>query len=205
MHILRHLLRPLYCLVIVIFSTFSAVAQTWTAKLDDTVRFYQTTDVGAVVVGTRKSLYAVDGTTGDILWRRKDASGLDENDVAPVPGTDLVLLSFEKGDRTRVEAVDVLSGEPIWRSEKLKGAVMQMAVEPDENLLAIVMVKDAKGKSNDDLKRHLVVHVLDLSSGDELWKHDISGDIEMMPARWSESDDVEFTLDNYHPPMFISD
>ncbi len=193
-----------FCLLTVGTGAIPIRAQTWTAKLDDTVRFYQSTDVGAVVVGTKKSLYAVDGTTGDILWRRKDASGLDENDVAPVPGTDLVLLSFEKGERTRIEAVDVLSGEPIWRSEKLKGAVMQMAVEPEENLLAVVLVKDAKGKSSDELKRHPVVHVLDLSTGDELWKHEIGSDIEMMPARWTEGDDVEFTLDNYHPPMFVS-
>src|SRR5438067_11572949 len=183
--------RALSLIFLTLSSCFLVRAQTWTAKLDDTIRFYQATDVGAVVVGTRKSLYAVDAMTGDILWRRKDASALDENDVAPVPGTDLVLLSFEKGDRTRVEAVDVLSGEPIWRSEKLKGAVMQMAVEPDENLLAVVLVKDAKGKSSEELKRHPVVHVLDLSTGDELWKHDISSDIEMMPARWSEGDDVE--------------
>lgn len=204
MRTIHYSIRISLFLFALVFGAISAGAQTWTAKLDDTVRFYQTTDVGAVVVGTKKSLYAVDCTTGDILWRRKDASGLDENDVAPVPGTDLVLLSFEKGERTRIEAVDILSGEPIWRSEKLKGAVMQMAIEPDENLLAIVLVKDAKGKSNDDLKRHPVVHVLDLSSGDELWKRDISSDIEMMPTRWSEGDDVEFTLDNYHPPMFVS-
>jgi len=194
----------LLCLLVVTCGGITVRAQTWTAKLDDTIRFYQSTDVGAVLVGTKKSLYAVDGMSGDILWRRKDASALAENDVAPVPGTDLVLLSFEKGDRTRVEAIDILSGEPIWRSEKLKGAVMQMAVEPDENLLAVVLVKDAKGKSSEELKRHPVVHVLDLSTGDELWKHDISSDIEMMPARWSEGDDVEFTLDNYHPPMFVS-
>jgi outer membrane protein assembly factor BamB len=121
-----------------------------------------------------------------------------------VPGTDLVLLSFEKGERTRIEAVDVLWGDPIWRSEKLKGAVMQMAVEPEENLLAVVLVKDAKGKSSDELKRHPVVHVLDLSTGDEIWKQEIGSDVEMMPTRWTEGDDLEFTLDNYHPPMFVS-
>jgi outer membrane protein assembly factor BamB len=145
----------------------------------------------------------VDGMTGDILWRRKDTS-LDENDVAPVPGTDLVLLSFEKDKRTRIEATDVLSGEAIWQSEKLKGAVMQMSVEPDSNLLAVVLARDAKAKAADGLKRHPVVHVLDLSSGDELWKHEIGSDIEMMPARWPESGDVEFTLDNYYPPMFLN-
>src|SRR2546423_10148163 len=112
-----HFRRAIFFSLLFLSAT-TVSAQNWTAKLDDTVRFYQSTDVGAVVVGTKKSLYAVDAMTGDILWRRKDASTLDENDVAPVPGTDLVLLSFEKGDRTRVEAVDVLSGEPIWRSEK---------------------------------------------------------------------------------------
>src|SRR5690242_11931569 len=99
----------------------SSHAQTWTAKLDDTVRFYQTTDVGAVVVGTKKSLYAVDAMSGDILWRRKE-SMLDENDVAPIPGTDLLLLSFEKGSKTRIEAVDALGGDTLWQSEKLRGA-----------------------------------------------------------------------------------
>src|SRR4029079_8861119 len=118
-------------------------AQTWSAKLDDKINFYQATDVGAVVVGTKKSVYAVDGTTGDILWRRKDSS-LDENDVAPVPGTDLLLLSFEKGERTRIEAIDILSGERIWQSEKLRGALMQMSVEAESNLLGVVLVRDAK-------------------------------------------------------------
>jgi outer membrane protein assembly factor BamB len=197
-------IRLALCLLIIAGASIALRAQTWTTKLDDAIRFYQATDVGAVLVGTKKSLYAVDGMSGDILWRRKDASALDENDVAPVPGTDLALLSFEKGERTRIEAIDVLSGEPIWRSEKLKGAVMQMAVEPDENLLAVVLVKDAKGKSSDELKRHPVAHVLDLSTGEELWKHEIGSDIEMMPVRWSEGDDVEFTLDSYHPPMFVS-
>src|SRR5213083_1311895 len=90
---------------LVLFPSGAVHAQTWTAKLDDTVRFYQATDVGAVIVGTKKSVYAVDGMTGDVLWRRKDSS-LDENDVAPIPGTDMILMSFEKGSRTRLEAID---------------------------------------------------------------------------------------------------
>ena len=181
----------------------TARAQTWTAKLDDTVRFYQTTDVGAIVVGTKKSLYAVDGTTGDIIWRRKTAA-LDENDVAPVPGTDLLLLSFEKDERTRLEAVDILTGDVIWQSEKLRGAVMQMSVEADSNQLAVILVKDAKAHARDGFKRKPVIHVLDLSSGEELWKQDVGSDIEMMPTRWDEKDEVEFSLDNYHPPVFLN-
>ncbi|HYT49813.1 MAG TPA: PQQ-binding-like beta-propeller repeat protein, partial [Pyrinomonadaceae bacterium] len=184
--------------------SFAAFAQTWSAKLDDPVRFYQATDIGAVIVGTKKSVYAVDGMTGDILWRRKESS-LDENDVAPIPGTDLILLSFEKDSHTRIEAVDALSGDTIWRSEKLRGAVMQMAIETESNLLAVVLARDAKESLRGDFKRKPVVHVLDLSSGDELWRHELGSEIEMMPTRWpeNEKDEVEYSLDNYQPPMFL--
>ena len=196
------LLTTILVLPLMLLVSIVVCGQTWSTRLDDTVRFYQPTDVGAIIVGTKKSLYAVDSSTGDVLWRRK-TSALDENDVAPVPGTDLVLLSFEKDQKTRIEAADLLSGDAIWQSDKLKGAVMQMAVDIDSNLLAVVLAKDAKGKTSDTLKRKPIVHVLDLSTGDEIWKKEIGSDIEMMPARWNDGD-VEFTLDNYHPPMFVS-
>jgi outer membrane protein assembly factor BamB len=193
----------LFALILVALGAVATSAQTWSAKLDDTVRFYQTTDVGAAIVGTKKSLYAVDAMTGDILWRRKEST-LDENDVAPIPGTDLILLSFEKGSRTRMEAVDALSGETFWQSEKLRGAVMHLAVDIEANLLAVVLAKDAKSEAREGFKRKPIIHVLDLTSGDELWKHELGSDIEMMPGRWpeNEKDEVEYSLDNYQPPLF---
>lgn len=174
--------------------------QAWTAKLDKDVRFYQTTDMGVLIAGTEKSLYAIDGATGETLWRRKDVR-LDETDVAPVPGTDLLLLGFEKGERTRVEAVDILTGDAVWRSEKLRGTVMQMAVDPAADLLAVVLAKDAKGDSGSGFKRKPQLYVLTLSSGDELWKYEVS-EVEMMPTRWVKSGDVPYTFDNYRPPVF---
>jgi len=176
-------------------------AQAWTAKLDKTVRFYQATDMGVLIVGTEKSLYAIDGSTGEVLWRRKDAA-LEESDVAAVPDSDLILLSFQKGGRTRVEAVDLFTGDPIWQSDKLRGGLIQMAVDPAANLLAVVLVKDAKEKPKEDFKRHPLLHVLELSTGNELWKHEV-GEVEMMPARWPEDGEVEYTLDNYHSPVFV--
>lgn len=195
-------MRKFLFILLLLFSFGPQIeAQTWNTKLDKPVRFYQTTEMGVVIVGTEKSVYAVDGATGDILWRRKDAE-LDENDVAPVPGSDLLLLSFEKGERTRVEAVDIMTGNRIWRSDKIKGGLMQMAVEPEANLIAIVLAKDAKGRANDGFKRHPLLHVLDLGSGDELWKNELS-EVEMMPSHWPDGkDEVEYTLDNYHAPVF---
>ncbi len=183
------------------FWPHDAVAQGWTAKLDKNVRFYQTTDTGVLLVGTEKSLYAIDASNGEVLWRRKDAA-LDETDVAALPNSDLVLLSFERDKRTRVEAVDLFTGDPIWQSEKLRGAVMQMAVDPASNLLAVVLAKDAKQNPKDDFNRHPLLHVLDLASGKELWKYEV-GEVAMMPSRWPDSGEVEYTLDNYHAPAFV--
>ena len=178
-------------------------AQSWTAKLDHDVKFYLSTELGVVITGTEKSLYAIDSSTGDILWRRKNVT-LDETDVAPVPSTDLLLLSFEKSEKTRVEAVDIFTGDAIWRSDKIKGGLMQVAVDPDANLLAVVLVKDANQRARSGFKRRPEVHVLDLSTGDELWKYEV-GEVEMMPTRWPEDEgkEVDYTLDNYYPPAFV--
>jgi outer membrane protein assembly factor BamB len=81
---------------------------------------------------------------------------------------------------------------------------MQTSVDTDANLLAVVLAKDAKSRARDGFKRRPLLHVLDLATGDELWKHDI-GEVEMMPARWPEDSgkEVDYTLDNYYPPAFI--
>jgi outer membrane protein assembly factor BamB len=193
----------LLAVALLLLSSVPAFAQSWTAKLDKDVRFYQPTELGVVVVGTEKSLYAIDGSTGETLWRRKDTS-LDETDVAPVPATELLLLNLEKSEKSRIEAVDLFTGNSIWRSDKIKGSVMQLTVDPELNLLAVVLVKDPKNRTRDGFKRRPLVHVLDLKSGDELWKYEV-GEVEMMPSRWPEDEgkEVDYTLDNYYPPVFV--
>src|SRR5262245_30946713 len=81
--------RPLlYLAIIPIFLFYPAPTSSspnWSSKFDSKVRFHQTTELGALIVGTEKSLYAVDAETGEVLWRRKDVR-IDESDVAPVVG-----------------------------------------------------------------------------------------------------------------------
>ncbi len=182
----------------------SLASQSWSAKLDGRVRFYQATEFGVLVIGTEKSLYGVDGETGDVLWRRK-AARLDETAVAPVPGTDILLVSLEHGDKTRLEATDLMTGDAIWRTDKVRGAVMQMAFEPDSNLVAVVFARDARGQPREGFKRKPAIHLFDLSRGEELWKRELESEVEMMPSLWSEKEgeEVSYTLDNYRPPAFL--
>ncbi|HEX6278405.1 MAG TPA: PQQ-binding-like beta-propeller repeat protein, partial [Pyrinomonadaceae bacterium] len=175
----------------------------WQADLDSKIRFYQTTDFGILLTVTERRLYALDGQTGERLWRR-DTGRINETAITPVPGTDLVLLSRDLGSKSRLEAVDVITGESLWESDKVKGDVMQLAVEPRADLLVVVLVRDARGNAGSELKRKPVVHVLRLSDGDELWKKQLDGDIEMMPSRFGEGlGEIAFTLDNYRAPLLV--
>jgi outer membrane protein assembly factor BamB len=174
----------------------------WQAKLDSKVQFYQTTDFGVLLVGTENSLYAVDGNTGDVVWRRKH-KGLDETSISTIPNTDLVLLSLDEGDRSRLEAIDILSGDSLWRSDKVKGDVMHLAVEPANDLLCVVLVRKAKRKSNDELKRKPEIYVFSLSNGKRIWRDELGSEIEMMPTEFAEDKEVNFTLDNYRAPLML--
>ena len=185
-----------FCLSL--FITHDLIAQTaWQSNLDSHIRFYQTTDFGILLAGTDKSLYAIDGRSGDRIWRRSTGK-LDETSITQIPSTDLVLFSRDLGSKSRLEAVDLLTGARIWQSDKVKGDVMQLAVDPENDLIAVVLVKDPRGKAGENFKRKPIVHVLQLSTGDELWKRDLDGDIEMMPSRFGDDlGDIDFTLDNY--------
>jgi outer membrane protein assembly factor BamB len=194
-------LAPLLCLL-AFLSVVSLAQPVWQAGLDGKVEFYQTTDFGIVVAGSQNSLYALDGKTGERLWRKR-TKGLDETSITPIPSTDLILISTDEGDKSRVEAVDLLSGATLWRSDKVKGDVMQLAVEPQSDLLAVVLVKKAKGKVGEEFKRAPVVHVFQLSSGEELWKKELDSDVQMMPSRFDSEAEVAYTLDNYRAPLIL--
>ena len=185
-----------------LFTSISFSQPVCQSNLDSKIRFYQTTDFGIVLAGTEKSLYAIDGKTGERIWRRETGK-IDETAVTPVPNTDLILFSRDLGSKSRLEAVDLLTGATLWQSEKVKGDVMQLAVDPDSDLIAVVLVKDPRGKADDNFKRKPVVHVLQLSTGDELWKRDLDNDIEMMPSRFGETGDIDYTLDNYRAPLLL--
>src|SRR3954469_16150521 len=114
------LLLSLFCL--------TTLAQpSWQANLDSKIRFYQTTDFGVVLAGTEKSLYAIDGQSGERLWRRATGK-VNESAVTQIPNTDLILFTRDLGSKSRLEAVDLMSGGRVWQSDKVKGDVMQLAV-----------------------------------------------------------------------------
>jgi outer membrane protein assembly factor BamB len=197
-------MKSLALAITILYISAAAAGQaSWQANLDSKVLHYQTTDFGLILAGTERSLYAIDGTNGERVWRR-ETGRTSETSITLIPDTDLLLFSRDLGGKSIVEAVDMLTGRTVWRSEKMKGEVMQLAADPTLDLLAAVIVRNARGSSGETLRRTPTVHVMQLSSGDELWKRELDGDIEMMPARFGENlGEVDFTLDNYRAPLLL--
>ncbi len=193
----------LLLLLLFLFTAVSHAQPTWQSNLDSAIRFYQTTDFGIVLAGTERSLYAIDGQTGERLWRRETGK-INETAVTPIPDTDLILFTRDIGSKSVLEAIDIVSGDRIWRSEKVKGDVLQLAVDPANDLLAVVLVKDPRGNAGQELKKKPIVHVLRLSTGEELWKRELDSGIEMMPSRFGENlGEIAYTLDNYRAPLLL--
>ena len=191
-------------ITILYISIGCALAQpAWQTNLDSRVRFYQTTDFGIVLAGTERSLYALDGRNGERIWRR-ETGRINETAVTPVPDTDLILLTRDLGSKSRMEAVDVISGASVWQSDKVKGDVMQLAADPESDLIAVVLVRGAKGDAGEDVKGKPIVHVLRMSDGEELWKREMDSDVAMMPAQSGERlGEIAYTLDNYRAPLLV--
>lgn len=194
--------KSLFFFIVLTLTGFVHAQPAWQANLDSKIRFYHTTDFGIILAGTERSLYAIDGQTGERIWRR-DTGRINETAVTPVPDTDLILFSRDLGSKSRLEAVDLVSGASIWQSDKVKGDVLQLAVDPANDLIAVVLVKDPKGDAGSEFKRKPIVHVLKLSSGDELWKREFDNEIEMMPVRFADGGEIAYTLDNYRAPLLL--
>lgn len=189
--------------VFCLFTPICFAQPVWRANLDSKVQFYQTTDFGVLIAGTERSLYAIDGQTGQPNWRI-GTGRINETAVTPVPDTDIILVARDLGSKSRLEAIDLIGGDRIWQSDKVKGDVMQLAADPANDLLAVVLVKEPRGNASGELKRKPIVHVLRLSDGEEMWKRELDSHIEMMPARFDENPgEVTFTLDNYRPPLLL--
>ena len=191
-------------LVLCFFVAISNAQTTWQSNLDSKIQFYQTTNFGILLVGTNNSLYGIDGKTGQRLWQRSHR-GLNETSITPIPATDLILFTLDEGKKSRLEAIDLLTGNSIWRSEKVKGDVLQLAVEPEKDLIAVVMVKKPRGEFGKKLRRRPITHVFKLSDGKELWKRKFVNDVELMPSRFDKEGEIAFTLDNHRPPLILDE
>lgn len=190
----------LLCLVL---SQAALGSSLWTHKPASDIKWYRVTDVGSLLVGSKGALYALDGETGREVWSRADLAGAEEYEVDTIAGTPLVFVSdtsgtFKKG--TKLYALDLLSGQNIWETEKLKGATV--AVEPvyEKDLVLLVTVEN---NSANKAKPHLTA--LRMTTGELVWEADYPDNVDLYGIERGSKYFPKYDLSGANPPVYDAD
>ncbi|HEX8558920.1 MAG TPA: PQQ-binding-like beta-propeller repeat protein [Pyrinomonadaceae bacterium] len=178
-------------------------ASLWTHKPASDIKWYRVTDVGTLLVGSKGALYALDGETGRQVWSRADLAGSEEFEVESIAGTPLLLVSdtsgtFRKG--TRLFALDVLSGQNVWETEKLRGAAV--AVEPvyEKDLVLLVTVEN-----NSANKAKPRITALRMTTGELAWESEYPDNVDLYGIERGGRYFPKFDLSGANPPLYDAD
>jgi outer membrane protein assembly factor BamB len=109
-------------LLLTLFSVSVARGEVlWSMKSGKEIKWHHVTALGSVVVGTDAAVTCYDGESGQVNWQRQELKKISEFEVAEIPGTPVLLVGDEESSKSTLDAVDILTGESIWESDKIKG------------------------------------------------------------------------------------
>jgi outer membrane protein assembly factor BamB len=178
-------------------------ATLWTHKPASDIKWYRVTDVGSLLVGSKGALYALEGETGREIWSRADLADAEEFEVESIAGTPLLFVSdtsgaFKKG--TRLFALDLLTGQNIWATEKLTGATV--AVEPvyEKDLVLLVTVENNRAN-----KAKPKLTALRMTTGELVWEADYPDTVDLYGIERGSKYFPKFDLSGANPPVYDGD
>lgn len=191
---------------LVIGAVLAAVTQAaplWTHKPTSDIKWYRVTDVGSILIGSKAGIYTLDGEKGETIWTRNDLAGTEEFEVETIAGTPLLLVSdtsgtFTKG--TKLIALDLLTGQNIWETDKLKGATV--AVEPvyEKDIVLLVTVPDNRAN-----KAKPKITALRLTTGEMIWEADYPDNVDLYGIERGSKYFPKFDLSGANEPLHDSD
>jgi len=186
-----------------LLATATQAASLWTHKPTTDIKWYRVTDVGSILIGSKSGLYTLDGANGQPIWTRNDLTGTEEFEVETIAGTPLLLVSdtsgtFSKG--TKLYALDLLTGQNIWETDKLKGATV--AVEPvyEKDLVLLVTVPDNRAN-----KAKPKISALRLTTGEMVWEADYPDNVDLYGIERGSKYFPKFDLSGANEPLHDSD
>lgn len=186
-----------------LLATVTQAAPLWTHKPTADIKWYRVTDVGSILIGSKAGIYTLDGANGQTIWTRNDLAGTEEFEVETIAGTPLLLISdtsgtFSKG--TKLFAVDLLTGQNIWETDKLKGATV--AVEPvyEKDLVLLVTVPDNRAN-----KAKPKISALRLTTGEMVWEADYPDNVDLYGIERGSKFFPKFDLSGANEPLHDSD
>ena len=123
-----------------------AADQRWSHMASDNVKWMRVTEAGGFVYGTEAGLYSVDAETGKKVWSREDLKKIQEFNVEEAEGTPLLFVSDNTGvikTKSRLVAIDMLTGTTAWETEKLPGSIVDLVTVNSKGMVLIVTIGPA--------------------------------------------------------------
>lgn len=157
------------CLTVLLLSLcltgLAADAPLWSV---DGAKWYTVLDTGNVMVGNKTSVSLLDGPTGKQIWTRSDLGEISENEFTELDGTPLLLFADNSGwaqRKTKLTAVDGMTGETVWQTDKMLGYTVEVAPEFRKDLLVLLTIRDNRvNKDKPD------IFAMKMSTGEILWQ-----------------------------------
>lgn len=204
-----------FALLLIAFANAWARAETplWSIK---GAKWYSMMETGNVMVGMDKSLAMLDGATGRQLWTRSDLGEIKETEYTELPGSPIVLISDNSGwaqRKTKLYALDTLTGETVWQTEKMLGFTVQVSPLYQRDMIVFLTIRDNRmNKDKPD------IFALKMSTGELLWQNEYTEKVDLygvekkkrgcasamlLGSGGGASD--RFNLDGENPPVFDGD
>lgn len=205
-------------LVLILFSAVTAGARAADTPLwsFDGAKWYSMLESGDVLVGTKTGVAVLEGASGKTLWSRSDLGEIKEEEYTELKGTPLVLFADNSGwaqRKTRLTAVDAMTGETVWQTEKMLGFTVEVAPYFQKDMLVFLTIKDNRvNKDRPD------IYALRMSTGELLWQTEYTEKVDLYGVEKKKRSGAgamllgsgggrsdRFDLSGENPPIFDGD
>lgn len=200
-------------LTALLFASVSAETPIWSFKGS---KWYAMMETGNVMVGLPTGLTMLDGATGKSLWQRADLGEIKETEYTELPGTPLILISDNSGwaqRKTKLYALDTLTGTTVWQSEKMLGFTVNVSPVYKRDMIVFLTIRDNRmNKDKPD------IFALKMSTGELLWQNEYSEKVDLYGVEKKKRSGTSamflgsgggasdrFDLGGENPPIFDGD
>ncbi|MBS1793734.1 MAG: PQQ-like beta-propeller repeat protein [Acidobacteria bacterium] len=179
-------------------------------------KWYSMMESGNVMAGQENGVLMLDGATGKPLWTRTDLGEIKENEYTELPGTPLLLISDNSGwaqRKTRLYALDTLTGATVWQTDKMLGYTVEVAPVYQKDMIVFLTIRDNRmNKDKPD------VFALKMSTGELLWQTEYPEKVDLYGVEKKKRGGAgamflgsgggasdRFDLSGENPPIFDGD
>ncbi len=179
-------------------------------------KWFSLLESGNLMTGNDQSVTMLDGASGKTLWTRADLGKIKEAEFTELEGTPLVLISDNSGwaqRKTKLTAIDAMTGQTVWETDKMLGFTVQVSPIYQDDLLIFLTIKD--NRQNKDKPD---IFALKMSTGEVLWTTEYSEKVDLYGIEKSKNSGAKamflgggggrsdrFDLSGENPPMFDKD